>query len=55
MTTKDLDSYYTFNLRAVTMLSLEFITGFEPGNAGRIINLTSGQGLTSMPKDAPGG
>jgi NAD(P)-dependent dehydrogenase (short-subunit alcohol dehydrogenase family) len=51
MTAKDLDSHYAVNLRAVTMLSLEFIRGFAPGGAGRIINLTSGQGLAPMPHE----
>lgn len=50
-TSTDLDSHYAVNVRAVTMLSLEFIRGFVPGGAGRIINITSGQGLAPMPHD----
>lgn len=37
------------NLRAVLLLCLEFIKGCSHVGAGRIINLTSGQGLGPMP------
>ena len=51
MTGADLDHHYAVNLRAVVLLSLEFVNGFTQGGAGRIINLTSGQGLTPLPDD----
>lgn len=51
MTAEELDRHYAVNMRAVMLLSLEFIRGFTPGGAGRIINLTSGQGLGPMPSE----
>jgi 3-oxoacyl-[acyl-carrier protein] reductase len=51
MTTEDLDRHYAINLRAVMLLCLEFVNGFPQGAAGRIINLTSGQGLAPMPHE----
>ena len=44
----ELDKYYLVNLKATTMLTVEFIKRFEGGNNGRIINLTSGQSLGAM-------
>lgn len=49
MTAADLDRHNALNLRAVLLLCQEFIKGFTHGGAGRIINLTSGQGLTPLP------
>ncbi len=40
-----LDRHYAVNIRAVTMLCKEFV---KRGNAGNIINMTSGQSLGSM-------
>ena len=51
MTAADLDRHYAVNLRAVLLLCLEFIKGFTHDGAGRIINLTSGQGLGPMPSE----
>jgi 3-oxoacyl-[acyl-carrier protein] reductase len=51
MTAADLDHHYAVNLRAVLLLSLEFIKGFTHGGTGRIINLTSGQGLAPLPDE----
>ena len=51
MTADDLERHYAVNLRAVIFLCLEFIKGFPPGGAGRIINLTSGQGLSPLPHE----
>ena len=51
MTAADLDHHYAVNLRAVVLLCLEFVKGFTQGGAGRIINLTSGQGLAPLPDD----
>ena len=51
MTAVDLDQHYAVNLRAVLLLSLEFIKRVPPGRAGRIINLTSGQGLMPVPDE----
>jgi 3-oxoacyl-[acyl-carrier protein] reductase len=51
MTAADLDHHYAVNLRAVLLLCLEFIKGLTHGKTGRIINLTSGQGLMPLPDD----
>jgi 3-oxoacyl-[acyl-carrier protein] reductase len=51
MTADDLDQHYAVNLRAVLLLCLEFIRGFTHDGAGRIINVTSGQGLTPFPDE----
>ena len=44
----ELDRHYAVNLRATTLLTLEFIRRFRAGRGGRIINLTSGQSLGEM-------
>jgi 3-oxoacyl-[acyl-carrier protein] reductase len=51
LTAADLDQHYAVNLRAGLLLCLEFIKGFRHGGAGRIINLTSGQGLAPLPNE----
>jgi 3-oxoacyl-[acyl-carrier protein] reductase len=51
MNANDLDRHYAVNLRAVLLLCLEFIKGFTHDGAGRIINLTSGQGLAPLPDE----
>ncbi|MBM7691354.1 3-oxoacyl-[acyl-carrier protein] reductase [Peribacillus deserti] len=43
-----LDSHYQMNVRATTLLSLEFIKRFKNTSSGRIINLSSGQSLGPM-------
>ncbi len=43
----ELDHHYAINLRATTLLTVEFIKRFE-GDNGRIIYLTSGQSLGPM-------
>lgn len=45
-----LDRHYAVNVRATAMLSAEFARRFT-GESGRIINLTSGQGLHPMPDE----
>ena len=49
LTAASLDQHYAVNLRAVALLSAHFARGFKTGIGGRIINLTSGQGLHGMP------
>ena len=44
-----LDQHYAVNVRATALLSVEFARHHPPGRSGRIINLTSGQGLHPMP------
>jgi len=48
---EDLDRHYTVNLRAMMLLSAEFVRAFPAKGAGRIINLTSGQGLGPLPNE----
>ena len=44
----ELDRHYEINVRAMTMLALEFVRRFQFEKGGRIINLTSGQSLGEM-------
>ena len=48
-----LDRHYAVNLRATALLCAEFVRRYKrnwsPGLSGRIINLSSGQGLAAMP------
>jgi 3-oxoacyl-[acyl-carrier protein] reductase len=44
-----LDAHYAVNLRATALLSVGFARRYPGGPGGRIINLTSGQSLGSMP------
>lgn len=45
---KELDRHYEINLKATTLLIIEFIRRFKEEKNGRIINLTSGQSLGQM-------
>jgi 3-oxoacyl-[acyl-carrier protein] reductase len=47
-TVENLDAHYAVNVRATTMLSVEFARRFTLGKAGRIISLTSGQSIAPM-------
>jgi|SRR5450432_805342 3-oxoacyl-[acyl-carrier protein] reductase len=44
----ELDKHYEINLKATTLLTIEFIKRFNFKQGGRIINLTSGQSLGEM-------
>lgn len=44
----ELDQHYEINLKATTLLTIEFIKRFNLKQGGRIINLTSGQSLGEM-------
>lgn len=44
-----LDRHYAVNLRGTTLLCKEFVQRWPGGSGGRIINMTSGQGVTPMP------
>ncbi|HEX2282938.1 MAG TPA: SDR family oxidoreductase [Thermomicrobiales bacterium] len=46
-----LDAHYAVNVRSMALLSVEFARRFEGGSGGRIINLTSGQGVTPLPDE----
>ncbi|MGB0931921.1 MAG: SDR family oxidoreductase, partial [Chitinophagales bacterium] len=51
LTASELDKHYAINLKATTLLTLEFIKQFKFDKNGRIINLTSGQSLGQMPNE----
>jgi 3-oxoacyl-[acyl-carrier protein] reductase len=44
-----IDAHYAVNMRAVMLLAAEFSRRFSAGEGGRIINISSGQGLGPMP------
>lgn len=44
-----LDRHYAVNLRGTALLCREFVARWPGGIGGRIINMTSGQGVTPMP------
>ena len=48
-----IDAHYAVNMRAAMLLAAEFCRRFPvgPHRAGRIVNLTSGQGLGPMPDE----
>lgn len=43
LTPAELDRHYMVNIRATTLLSIEFARRFKQKNGGRIINISSGQ------------
>ena len=49
LSAQELDKHYELNIKAATLLTIEFIKRFKYGSNGRIINLTSGQSLGPMP------
>lgn len=51
ISTAELDKHYEINVRATTMMCIEFIKRFKGEKNGRIINLTSGQALGAMPNN----
>jgi 3-oxoacyl-[acyl-carrier protein] reductase len=48
ITSEELDKHYFVNLKAPTLLTVEFIKRFQGNKNGRIVNLTSGQSLSFM-------
>jgi 3-oxoacyl-[acyl-carrier protein] reductase len=48
LTAEALDQHYAVNLRATALLCAEFVRRYPPGIGGRIINLTSGQGMVPI-------
>ena len=50
LTGEELDRHYAVNLRATSLLCAAFARHC-PSGGGRIINLTSGQGLSPMPEE----
>lgn len=51
LTAEALDHHYTVNLRATALLCAEFVRHYPSAGGGRIINLTSGQGVVPMPTE----
>jgi 3-oxoacyl-[acyl-carrier protein] reductase len=53
LTAASLDRHYAVNLRAMALLCAEFVRRYQtysrPGGYGRILNLSSGQGVGPMP------
>jgi 3-oxoacyl-[acyl-carrier protein] reductase len=48
-----LDAHYAVNVRATVLLSVEFARRYRGGPGGRIISLSSGQGVGPMPRELP--
>lgn len=48
-----LDAHYAVNVRATVLLSVEFARRYRGGPGGRIISLSSGQGVGPMPAELP--
>jgi 3-oxoacyl-[acyl-carrier protein] reductase len=48
-----LDAHYAVNVRATLLLSVEFARRYPGGPGGRIISLSSGQGVGPMPGELP--
>ena len=48
-----LDAHYAVNVRATLLLSVDFARRFRDGAGGRIISLSSGQGVGPMPGELP--
>lgn len=46
-----LDAHYAVNIRAMALLAAEFARRYPGGPGGRIINLSSGQGVGPMPTE----
>lgn len=51
MTSADLDSHYAVNVRAMALLCAEFVRALPASASGRIVNLTSGQGMSALPNE----
>ena len=51
ITAQELDNHYNLNVKATTLLTIEFIKRFKFNKNGRIVNLTSGQSLGQMPNE----
>ncbi len=51
ITAVQLDQHYAVNVRAMALLTAEFSRRFSRGTGGRIINMTSGQGVGPMPNE----
>lgn len=48
ITPHELDQHYLVNVKAATLLCVDFVKRFQGARHGRIINISSGQSLSSM-------
>jgi 3-oxoacyl-[acyl-carrier protein] reductase len=48
-----IDRHYAVNVRGMMLMCAEFVRRWDKNRGGRIINLTSGQGLAPMPGELP--
>jgi 3-oxoacyl-[acyl-carrier protein] reductase len=53
LSAESLDAHYAVNVRATVLLSVEFARRYRGGPGGRIISLSSGQGVGPMPNELP--
>jgi 3-oxoacyl-[acyl-carrier protein] reductase len=53
LTAVTLDKFYAINMRGTLLLSIEFARRFAQSTGGRIISLSSGQGVGAMPGKLP--
>lgn len=53
ITAATLDQHYAVNIRGTLLLCHEFVRRFQGKEGGRIISMTSGQGVTPMPESLP--
>ncbi len=51
LTADMIDRHYAVNMRGMMLLCREFVRRWQKTSGGRIINLTSGQGLAPMPDE----
>lgn len=51
VTAEEFDRHHAVNLRASSLLSIAFARDFAAGHGGRIVSMTSGQGLGPMPTE----
>ena len=51
LTAEEIDKHISVNFRASALLSMAFVRHFDQESGGRIISMTSGQGLGPMPTE----
>lgn len=51
LTARSIDEHYAVNVRAMALLTGEMVRRYPGGAGGRIINMTSGQGVGPMPDE----
>lgn len=51
LTAKQLDDHYAVNVRGMALLTQAFVRQWSGDSGGRVVNMTSGQGLGPMPSE----